>query len=72
MKKVFIFITLLFACLSITGCKKIKFDESKKILVVGLIGLKLQKLQRIGQLKMLVEHMRKDTMFKLLNFYVKN
>ena len=33
MKKVFIFITLLFACLSITGCKKIKFDESKKILV---------------------------------------
>lgn len=36
MKKVFIFITLLFACLSITGCKKIKFDESKKILVVGL------------------------------------
>ena len=26
MKKVFIFITLLFACLSITGCKKIKFD----------------------------------------------
>lgn len=33
-----------------------------------LIGLKLQKPQRIGQLKMLVEHMRKDTMFKLLNF----
>ena len=36
MKKLFILITLLFAFLSITGCKKIKFDESKKILVVGL------------------------------------
>ncbi len=36
MKKLFIVMTFLFTLFLITGCKKVKFDESKGTLVVGL------------------------------------
>ena len=75
MKRLLLVLIALFAICTLTSCgNDVTFDESKGILVVGLEcnyppfnWLETKKLIQIILLKMYLDHMQKDMMYKWQN-----